>query len=85
MTAIESLVREESFERFSDRDFRLVFSAFFSLVACWPLVLGGSLRLRALVLGKADMVAEDIKQLEACCKNEAEVKQLLEQLTSANK
>ncbi|MCX7181023.1 MAG: hypothetical protein NTX56_20410 [Proteobacteria bacterium] len=38
----------------------------------------------AYSLGKRDLVAEDIKQLEACCSNEADVKQLMQQLRPAN-
>ncbi|MCX7181026.1 MAG: SxtJ family membrane protein [Proteobacteria bacterium] len=51
MSAFESLVREESIEGSSDRSFGLVFSAFFSIIGCWPLTSGGALRLWALLLG----------------------------------
>lgn len=110
MSAFESLERDESIEGSSDRSFGLVFSAFSILVACWPLISGGALRLWALVLGglflllavlyptilsplnrlayalgKTDLVARDVKQLEACCKDQAEVKQLFSQLASVKK
>jgi hypothetical protein len=51
VTAFESHEKEEIIEGSSDRTFGLVFTAFFSIMACLPLLSGGALRIWALVAG----------------------------------
>jgi len=47
--AIENWHREEKLEGSSDRSFGFVFSVFFCLVGCWPILHGGSARVWSLV------------------------------------